>query len=257
MPTLASRLITQSKHASGITLRLVQVLTCKRRRYVIRIRAETDQFLLSCIELSTFVRWLESLFAAIDVAAPIDDRDFPRDMSIPRIQRIRWFRGQSPALPGYAASTDQARNEEASADALEDSGPSPPTAPSEMTQANAPIPATQRPLQETAANPPPRIEPIVRRLSTSTYSNPGIDPHTGKWFPEHKWSSAHDLLYAKLCYSNLLFRSPRKSNYIISKGKQWFVDWGTGKMVRVQPPTYGEIDFFGPWQVIHTENPRI
>ncbi len=52
-----------------------------RRREVIRIRAETDQFLLSCVELSTSVNWLDGIFAAISVAAPIDERDFPRDQS--------------------------------------------------------------------------------------------------------------------------------------------------------------------------------
>ncbi|KAG5940473.1 hypothetical protein E4U53_007590 [Claviceps sorghi] len=230
-----------------------------KRRYVIRVRAETDQFLLSCIELTTFVKWLECLFSAIDVAAPIDDRDFPRDMSIPRIQRIRWFQGQSPALPGYAMAAEQARNEETSApSAVADGGHTTGATRAGGSQpAGIPLPQTQRPLQENAAMPPPRVRPMMRRLSTSSYSNPSVDPHTGKWLPEHQWSSAHDLLYAKLCYSNLLFRSPRKSNYIISKGKQWFVDWRTGKMVRVQPPTYGESNFFGPWQVIHTENARI
>ncbi|KAF5129982.1 hypothetical protein E5D57_006317 [Metarhizium anisopliae] len=228
-----------------------------KRRYVIRIRAETDQFLLSCIELATFVKWLEALFAAIDVAAPIDDRDFPRDMSIPRIQRIRWYQGQSPALPGYAVSTEQSRNNETSVEGPELSSTTTQTDSNVGLSSSTRPPPTLQPLQEASANPPPRIEPLSRRISTSSYPNPSIDPHTGKWFPEHQWSSAHDLLYAKLCYSNLLFRSPRKSNYIISKGKQWFVDWGTGKMVRVLPPTYGEIDFFGPWQVIHTENPRI
>lgn len=228
-----------------------------KRRYVIRIRAETDQFLLSCIELTTFVKWLECLFAAIDVAAPIEDRDFPRDMSIPRIQRIRWLQGQSPALPGFACSAEQSRNEETSAATREDEGGAAAASAASAAAPPAPLPATRQPLHETAAHPPPRIEAVNRRLSTSSYPNVSVDPHTGKWFPEHRWSSAHDLLYAKLCYSNLLFRSPRKSNYIISKGKQWFVDWGTGKMVRVLPPTYGESDFFGPWQVIHTENPRI
>lgn len=78
----------------------------------------------------------------------------------------------------------------------------------------------------------------ARRWSGCESGHPAIDPQTGKWFPEHRWSSNHDLLYAKLCYSHLLFRSPRKSNYIISKGKQWFVDWATGNMVRVLPPSY-------------------
>ncbi|EQK98085.1 PH domain-containing protein [Ophiocordyceps sinensis CO18] len=122
----------------------------------------------------------------------------------------------------------------------------------------APGPTQSQPQAQSrdASGGPPRIGP-PRRFSMTNYPNLSVDPHTGKWFPEHKWSSAHDLLYAKLCYSNLLFRSPRKSNYIISKGKQWFVDWGTGRMVRVLPPTYGEVDYFGPWQVIHTENFRI
>lgn len=103
---------------------------------------------------------------------------------------------------------------------------------------------------------PPRLDP-AHRLSTTSYPNAGIDPHDGKWVPEHRWTSAHDLLYAKLCYSNLLFRSPRKSHYIIKQGKKWYVDWTTGRMVRVLPPAYGEVDYFGPWQVIHTENMRI
>ncbi|RCI15124.1 hypothetical protein L249_6405 [Ophiocordyceps polyrhachis-furcata BCC 54312] len=266
-----------------------------KRRYVIRVRAETDQFLLSCIELSTFVKWLESLFAAIGVAAPIDDRDFPRDMSIPRVQRIRWFRGQSPALPGFAA---QEMDGLSSAPSLPPptppTTPPPPSPPSPPPSRPSPAASPLQPLppdhqdddqqhgrhhigppettirdtdlmrpsspppqqQQSQSTVPSRIEP-PRRLSTTNYPNASIDPYTGKWFPEHKWSSAHDLLYAKLCYSNLLFRSPRKSNYIISKGKQWVVDWGTGRMVRVLPPAYGEIDYFGPWQVIHTENFRI
>ncbi|ODA80091.1 hypothetical protein RJ55_03049 [Drechmeria coniospora] len=238
-----------------------------KRRYVIRIRAETDQFLLSCIELSTFVKWLECLFAAIDVAAPIDDRDFPRDMSIPRIQRVRWFQGQSPALPGYTAtasaeSDSQPPDRDSSSGVLarttsrpsELSSEPDPSAAERLPQPSHPLPSTLAGQNEMRG--PPRME-RPRRMSTTTYSNVSIDPHTGKWFPEHRWSSAHDLLYAKLCYSNLLFRSPRKSNYIISKGKQWYVDWKTGKMVRVLPPNYGEIDYFGPWQVIHTENSRI
>ncbi|KJZ72894.1 hypothetical protein HIM_07657 [Hirsutella minnesotensis 3608] len=223
-----------------------------KRRYVIRVRAETDQFLLSCIELTTFIKWLECLFAAIDVAAPIDDRDFPRDMSIPRVQRIRWFQGQSPALPGFASSSTEIPDDELPP-SQEDQVGSPPLARQSAAGVSADDSASRQPMPTGPSSVPARLD-RPRRLSLTNYPNASINPHTGKWFPEHRWSSAHDLLYAKLCYSNLLFRSPRKSNYIISRGKQWFVDWGTGKMVRVLPPTYGEVDFFGPWQVIHTEN---
>ncbi|KAL7941598.1 hypothetical protein V8C42DRAFT_172374 [Trichoderma barbatum] len=236
----------------------------KKRRYVIRVRAETDQFLLSCIELSTFVKWLECLFAAIDVAAPIDERDFPRDMSIPRIQRIRWFRSQA----GFVYPSTQPEIQQDPPPEAEGSGPSDPA--EQLSSSPPPLPTPTpapvrpRPLEETQSTevlaPHLRIDPRndpFHPMSTSPHPNPSVDPHTGKWFPEHQWSTAHDLLYAKLCYSNLLFRSPRKSNYIISKGKQWFVDWGTGRMVRVLPPAYGEIEYFGPWQVVHTENRRI
>lgn len=225
-----------------------------RRRYVIRVRAETDQFLLSCVELSTFVKWLNGLFAAIDVAAPIEERDFPRDMSIPRIQRIRWFRGESPT-PTPITVEDVP---ESSVVEPADESTEPAAEPRPVVSVLAREPQTRieaEPEEDTSA-PPPRIDP-VHRLSTSSYPNDAVDPGSGKWFPEHQWSSAHDMLYAKLCYSNLLFKSPRKSSYIISQGKQWYVDWTTGRMVRVLPPTYGEIDYFGPWQVVHTENRRI
>ena len=72
--------------------------------------------------------------------------------------------------------------------------------------------------------------------------------------PRSKWTEKHDELYAKLCYAVLLFKSPRKTNYVVSRGKQWYVDWDSGRMVRVLPPAYGEVDLWGPWQVIAPEN---
>ncbi|KAJ9154840.1 PH domain-containing protein [Pleurostoma richardsiae] len=256
-----------------------------KRRYVIRVRAETDQFLISCIELQTFVRWLDALFAAIEVAAPIDDRDFPRDQSIPRIQRIRWFRGQhaqpaSPAAPAAPASTaSPAPVVAASASGGGGGGrdsdrhQQPPRLTVQQTLSPATIavvgnagPSTE--VSSTPASQPPDVPGPSRRpapatdamgrLSTTSYPNEGIDPQTGKWHPRHRWTTHHDMVYAKLCYAVLLFKSPRKSNYIIVKGKQWYIDWTTGKMVRVRPPGYDEPEAnFGPWQVIHPENARI
>ena len=57
------------------------------------------------------------------------------------------------------------------------------------------------------------------RLSTTSRPHEGVDGETGKWRPGHVWTTTHDMIYAKLCYAVLLFRSPRKSNYIIMKGK--------------------------------------
>ncbi len=205
--------------------------------------------MLSCVELPTFVQWLDALFAAISVAAPIDERDFPRDQSIPRIQRMRWLRGQRPRLEdngsGFpminARRESNASGEDDDPDGEEGDGEDDDGIPEDGNNASS------HPIQH----------PVVGRLSTTSYPNENIDPDTGKWAPRHLWTSTHDHLYAKLCYAVLLFKSPRKSNYIIAKGKQWVVDWSTGRMARVLPPEYGEVELYGPWQTIHTENRHI
>jgi len=70
--------------------------------------------------------------------------------------------------------------------------------------------------------------------------NPSISPD-GKWAPQHQWTHFYDMLYAKRCMAILTHRSPRKSNLVIMKGKQWIVDWATGKLTRCEPPEYGEV----------------
>jgi hypothetical protein len=49
------------------------------------------------------------------------------------------------------------------------------------------------------------------------------------------------MMYAKRCMAILTHRSPRKSNLVIMKGKQWIVDWATGALTRCEPPDYGEL----------------
>ncbi|KAJ4416415.1 hypothetical protein N0V82_006757 [Gnomoniopsis sp. IMI 355080] len=214
-----------------------------KRRYVIRIRAETDQFLISCVELQTFVKWLECLFAAIDVAIPIDERDFPRDQSIPRIQRLRWLRG-------HLSDQDQTTN----GGAVWDSFGSPPTSPLEpainMFDAQADEMSPDRMDMFPDGSPFDSQEFPMPRFSTASTKNDDLDQGTGKWRPRHLWSTTHDMVYAKLCYAVLLFKSPRKSNFVIFKGQRWHIDWSTGQMSRVQPPSYGEPEFWGPWQVV-------
>lgn len=199
-------------------------------------------------------------------------------MSIPRIQRVRFYRGMSPTR-----ARSNSRGSRAEADNAGEGEPSARTASRRSSAASPHVDlmaaatedggeaAIEDPSDDEAEaedddlhdsdsegeNPHGLGPRLAHRLSATSYHNVSINPHSGKWFPDHRWTEAHDMLYAKLCFNNLLFRSPRKSNYIISKGKQWFVDWTTGKMVRVLPPAYGEVDYFGPWQVIHTENMRI
>lgn len=74
----------------------------------------------------------------------------------------------------------------------------------------------------------------------SSTPNPSISAD-GKWKPTHHWSHFYDMMYAKRCMAILTHRSPRKSNLVIMKGKQWIVDWATGALTRCEPPDYGEL----------------
>lgn len=207
--------------------------------------------MISCVELHTFVKWLEALFAAIDVAIPIDERDFPMDQSIPRIQRLRWLRGhladQRPPAGGPPWDSFGAR-------------PNGPPGPvnifdaqaDELAAARADIFPGGSPFVETEL---PDVS--MPRFSLASTRNNDVEQGTGKWRPRHLWSSTHDMVYAKLCYAVLLFKSPRKSNFVIFKGQRWYIDWSTGQMSRVQPPSYGQPEFGSPWQVVHADNRRI
>lgn len=212
---------------------------------MIRLRLEDDQFLLSCIELDTFVRWLDQLYAAIDIAAPIEERSFPRDFSLPRLQRIRGLRGRrprpedftNPSINGFTERPEEGHGDE---DSDSDEGI----------------------VQEMEAEPRgDSLNPAALAQSSTVhqslpYSNESINPETGKWAPRLEWTAKHDNIYAKLCYGVLLFKSPRKSNYVVCRGRQWYVDWATGRMVRVLPPGYDDVELCGPWQVVLTGNRR-
>ncbi|KAF3911718.1 hypothetical protein AA313_de0204678 [Arthrobotrys entomopaga] len=67
----------------------------KKRSYVIRVRAETQQFLLACKTVETFFSWLEGLSSGINVSLPLEERVLPKYQTIPRRRRRR--RNHDPA----------------------------------------------------------------------------------------------------------------------------------------------------------------
>ncbi|KAL2074152.1 hypothetical protein VTL71DRAFT_7930 [Oculimacula yallundae] len=267
-----------------------------KKRFVIRVRAEADQFLLSCNKIETFVLWLQSLFAAIDLAPPLDDREIPRDLSIPRRIRRRARAGfanvqlnanlvreqqeiissQFPQLAGAdpiedagdAAVSTLLEDNETVAEETESSSSTPSvTTPSpSQSMASLALP-TSIPMTVSVATSGSRptilsrarhvIQSTTHLNITSTAPNPSITPD-GKWRPQHQWTHFYDMLYAKRCMAILTQRSPRKSNLVIMMGKQWVVDWATGKLERCQPPDYGELegrDMMGELRVGQSGNP--
>jgi hypothetical protein len=57
------------------------------REHVIRLRLETEQFLICAPTQESMLDWVESLCAAIDISTPIEDRSEPRYRSLPRRSR--------------------------------------------------------------------------------------------------------------------------------------------------------------------------
>ncbi|KAF1970890.1 hypothetical protein BU23DRAFT_201341 [Bimuria novae-zelandiae CBS 107.79] len=57
------------------------------REHVIRLRLETEQFLLCASTQEEMLDWVEMLCAAIDISQPLEDRSEPRYRSLPRRSR--------------------------------------------------------------------------------------------------------------------------------------------------------------------------
>jgi hypothetical protein len=57
------------------------------REHVIRLRLETEQFLIAAPSQESMLDWVESFCAAIDISSPIEDRSEPRYRSLPRRSR--------------------------------------------------------------------------------------------------------------------------------------------------------------------------
>ncbi|KAL3425226.1 hypothetical protein PVAG01_04507 [Phlyctema vagabunda] len=214
-----------------------------KRPYVIRVRAEGDQFLLSCKRIETFVQWLQSLCAAIDLAPPLDEREIPKDHSVPRSGRVR----RRPAVVATPTPAVDSTRSSATSLALSSDEANPEIEAVELTSttssAHEPIAQTHTRARPTHSHT--NSQQILQELASSGPTNPSVSPTDGKWRPVHKWGPTYDMMYARRCMAILTHRSPRKSNMVIMKGTQWVVDWATGALTRWGPPDYGEVEAAG------------
>lgn len=212
---------------------------------MIRVRAEADQFLLSCHTIETFVRWLQALFAAIDLAPPLDDRALPRDLSIPRPRRRRTvgaplernvdlIRQQQEIISSqFPRLGETPVPEEASS--AEQTPPTPQATP----------PSRPMPLRNRSSMVPLAMGVCTAESTLSDPPHPSISPSTGKWAPQTPSSPWSELQYAKRCMGILTLRTPRKSNLVIMKGKRFVIDWATGRLTRWVPPATEELPQYG------------
>ncbi|KAK0458055.1 uncharacterized protein EV420DRAFT_1244846, partial [Desarmillaria tabescens] len=55
-----------------------------KRKNVIRVRMEGEQFLLQAMNVASVVEWIEGLHSATNVALDLDERPMPRGPLFPR-----------------------------------------------------------------------------------------------------------------------------------------------------------------------------
>ncbi|KAH0537396.1 hypothetical protein FGG08_005795 [Glutinoglossum americanum] len=252
--------------------------TFNRRSYVIRLRVETDQFLLSCNTVETFLDWLESLSAAINLALPLEERLLPRFRVVPRYH-IRQLAAtqqesvsQQETIASHVSSGNLRRraisNLERRCGLGDSSRRSTNAQLGQSTEAERPcgITSSQRSIEETGFRESsttipsglPSRQPSVSSPSVngSSSSLPVSDPlpecgqetrqDDGKWRPPHRWTTARDIRYAQRCMAILCGDTPRQSDLIIKDGKRWKINWVEERLVPQKEkapklPKYGEI----------------
>lgn len=170
-------------------------------------------------------------------------------------------------FPNLAAGEGDAEGEEDENGEREEDGDEITPAPTPSRRAGFSSPSQASILASSSSSPPspfqsstPHTTNLLMRtrqaLLPSASPSPAVNPsinQDGKWAPQHQWTHFYDMMYAKRCMAILTHRSPRKSNLVIMKGKQWIVDWATGKLTRCEPPEYGEI----ATGVTKEENPHV
>ncbi|KAI9891784.1 MAG: hypothetical protein M1814_002349 [Vezdaea aestivalis] len=96
-------------------------LPTNNRKHVIRMRAEGEQFLMTCFDIYTHLAFLEKLSVAISLASPLDERTLPRYQTIPRRVRVARDAVQEQAriisqhFPNLGSSSDETTAESGAA----------------------------------------------------------------------------------------------------------------------------------------------
>jgi hypothetical protein len=264
------RKVTQIPFAGLLRLvRLGEVADTRmlKRDFVIRVRAESEQFLLSCETIDTFLFWLESLGAAIDLAPPLDERSLPRYQTIPRRRRRRpreLLQEQQRIIrerfPNLLEENETVRTAALAPTATRPDSDSDIITPVETSNSiyeDSTLPNRHRPsltvrrnstsadstssdvdLTEIQETPQPTPEAPVLSSSASTSSSENDED--SKWRPCHVRNPEAEIRRRKRCQRVLTANEPRLSDVLVKDGKRWRIDYAHLKLVawQVELPAY-------------------
>lgn len=239
------------------------------REHVIRLRLETEQFLLCASSQEQMLDWIENLCAAIDISSPLEDRSEPRYKSLPRRsrrQRVldnahinqnldnlsnietgrriiaeqeRIFRQLYPHLAGDASAApthDTTANNNTNEHHTTAITPSPTGDPEtdDLDPDDARIPSARR--------TPSRDGESDDRPSSSTTLDSSDDPKTR---PPHRHSNSQALRYRRRCAPVLLACSPRVSDVVYTGGRRMRINVKSHVLVEYtsHPPRYDAHNF--------------
>ena len=226
------------------------------REHVIRLRLETEQFLLCASSQEEMLDWVEMLCAAIDISQPLEDRSEPRYRSLPRRsrrQRVldgsrlgenlenlssleagRRIIAQQEAIirqlyPHLAGTVDVPQTTESDA----------PTAPAdpdreEFDAEDVRFPSQRPASQDASAEEEPATEERPSTMNGDPKDAPVIRP-----------SPSQVLRYRRRCAPALLACSPRVSDVIFCEGERLRINTRENILVSYtsHPPRYDAHNF--------------
>lgn len=245
------------------------------RQTIMRLRAETDQIILADSEEERIHAFIYALAAAIDVSQPIDDRNIPRQCTVPRRRRRQQrtqFNGTDLTDPALIAEQERILSQVAprfaNVSAAEQDAPREGVIPDVVETPQTPareeeeidLSTMREEMSETAIHPASQARPVRpsnHRQTTSTtinstfsedmvYASPATNfTEDGKWLPPHHRSAAQIQRYIKRCMPVLLGDSQRASDIIIANGKRLRINWRMEMLEEweLQPPSYKAHDF--------------
>jgi hypothetical protein len=250
------------------------------KQTILRLRIETDQILLADHSEDRIHDLIYAISAGIDISYSIDERNVPRQCTVPRRRRRQRIAITGDLNdPALLAEQERILRDMYPAFAEQQLAASRPALHRSVTQetTNLPMPTPAREeddldfaiMREDFAAPtapaPTQpseapVRPAVSRMTTassvaSTLSqdmiyatSPNNFSEAGKWQPPHPRTAAQIQRYARRCMPILLAESVRASDILICHGRRVKVNWRMEMLEdwELSPPSYKAHHFKAP-----------
>jgi len=239
------------------------------REHVMRLRLETQQFLLCAQTQEELLDWVEAFCAAVDISPPIEDRSEPRYRSLPRrSRRQRMLDGSRVAsnlnnlnnlqsgrrliaeqerilrefYPHLANSASEG-GEHTRGSHVSDHPMSGDPEADDLDPADARFPPTHRPNSSGVSHPSDSDGHSGRHATDSDSNSNNNQPMASsdpKMRPPIRHSASQALRYRRRCAPVLLASSPRVSDVVFSEGKRMRINVKEHILVdySLHPPRY-------------------